>query len=127
MTEGDISHTFRRFKDGHYTLGDRKVAPFIRQNIQRLERAGLSPSMIRVVGATALSSRNRLDSVQNWDNAYLSFGILQWSAGPGNAAGALPALLALHRSTYPADSSGSLPGTGWVSRPPGKMPTAISR
>ena len=34
-----------------------------------------------------------LDAVNTWDNAFLSFGMFQWTAGTGESRGELPALL----------------------------------
>ena len=39
-------------------------------------------------------NEGNLDAINTWDNAFLSFGLFQWTAGQGSAKGELPALLA---------------------------------
>jgi hypothetical protein len=39
-------------------------------------------------------NEGNLDAINTWDNAFLSFGMFQWTAGTGSGMGELPALLA---------------------------------
>ena len=39
-------------------------------------------------------NEGNLDAINTWDNAFLSFGLFQWTAGTGSGKGELPALLA---------------------------------
>ena len=42
-----------------------------------------------------------LEAVNSYDDAHLSFGIFQWTAGGGDAAGEIAALLAGFKEGYP--------------------------
>ena len=53
----------------------------------------LTRSEINVMVAVA-ENEGRLDAINTWDNAFLSFGMFQWTAGVANSKGELPALLA---------------------------------
>jgi hypothetical protein len=60
--------------------------------------AGLAPSVVRAVAAVS-ANEGRLEAINSYDNAFLSFGLLQWTAGPANGPGELAALLALVQRT----------------------------
>jgi Bacterial SH3 domain len=79
--------------DGFYTLGRTPLADWLRGNPPP---AGLAPSAVRVVRAVSLNEGN-LEAVNSYDNAFLSFGMLQWTAGADSAAGELAGLLDLVR------------------------------
>ena len=59
----------------------------------KLRALKVTQSEINVMIAVAENEGN-LDAINTWDNAFLSFGLFQWTAGQGNAKGELPALLA---------------------------------
>lgn len=63
--------------------------------------SGITPSMVRVVRAASLNE-GRLEAINSYDSAFLSFGIFQWTAGTGAAAGELAAFLALVQREAPA-------------------------
>jgi hypothetical protein len=62
--------------------------------------AGITPSMVRVVRAVSLNE-GRLEAINSYDSAFLSFGMFQWTAGTGDAAGELAALLTLVQRINP--------------------------
>ena len=98
---GRFGHTFRKFKRGLYTFGDHPPLTFIRGHRDMLADLGLTESLIDVMVAVAENEGN-LDAVNTWDNAFLSFGMLQWTAGTGDARGELAALLARLQQQAPA-------------------------
>ncbi len=96
----------RLFRRGVFSIGTTPVADFIQANGHRFN--DIAPSKVRVM---ELSSRNEgnLEAINTWDNAFLSAGIFQWTAGTGSARGELPALLDLFKGLYP-DKFGELFG-----------------
>jgi Bacterial SH3 domain len=54
--------------------------------------ATLPASLVRIARAVSVNE-GRLEAINTWDNAFLSFGIFQWTCGPDVAEGELPALL----------------------------------
>jgi hypothetical protein len=85
---GDITFA-RTFKLGVFTSGKTTLSDFL---------AGeptfdtVSPSLVRVMNAVS-ANEGRLEAINTWDNAFLTFGAVQWTVGSGTAAGELAALL----------------------------------
>lgn len=80
-----------RFRQGLYHRGTTPLEAFLQDPAQA--PAGLAPSVQRVLAAVS-QNEGRLEAINTWDAAFLSFGFLQWTAGTGSAPGELPALLA---------------------------------
>jgi hypothetical protein len=59
---------------------------------------GLAPSVIRAVSAVS-ANEGRLEAINSYDNAFLSYGLLQWTAGAASGPGELAALLTLVQRT----------------------------
>ena len=89
----------KKCRNGLYNYGKTTIGDFIRLN--RGAFADLPPSMVRVMEAVSANEGN-LEALNTWDNAFLSFGILQWTAGAGTGAGELPALLGRLKQEYAA-------------------------
>ncbi len=83
--------------NGFFTLGKTTVDSWLAGNPAGLN---LAPSLIRVIRAVS-HNEGRLEAINSWDNAFLSFGMFQWTAGARSAAGELAGLLALVRHTNP--------------------------
>ena len=83
---------FTKFKRGVYVFGQRKPLDFIEAHRPSLSGLGLTDSAINVMAAVSENEGN-LDAINTWDNAFLTFGMFQWTAGVGNGRGELPALL----------------------------------
>lgn len=98
VSDGAHEKRFTRFKKGIYTYGDRATARFLEAGGERVARLGVTPSALNVALAVAENEGN-LDAINTWDNAFLSFGMFQWTAGSGDAKGELPALLARLKAT----------------------------
>ena len=79
----------RTFKLGVFTSGKTTLADFL---ARERTLSTVSPSLVRVMQAVS-ANEGRLEAINTWDNAFLTFGALQWTVGAGNADGELAALL----------------------------------
>lgn len=93
VSDGIRQKRFGKFRLGLYTAGSQTPAQFVRTHAARLRDLGVTRSEIKVMIAVAENEGN-LDAINTWDNAFLSFGLFQWTAGTGSSRGELPALLA---------------------------------
>lgn len=89
------------FKLGISRIGNFNTEKFIENNGALLSELNLSSSEINTLLATSQNEGN-LDSINTWDNSYLSWGMFQWTMGPLTDAGELPALLKLIKEKQPA-------------------------
>jgi len=101
VSDGSIEARFTRFKNGVYTAGGEKPLEFIDQNRSSLVSGGLSDSAVNVMVAVSENEGN-LDAVNTWDNAFLSFGMFQWTVGTERGQGELAALLKKVSESDPA-------------------------
>ncbi len=90
----------KRFKKGIFRGGRHQPEDFLRAETALLAELALSPSEIQVMLGTAENEGN-LDAVNTWDNAFLSFGIFQWTSGTGDDPGELPKLLSRIKALEP--------------------------
>ncbi|MBL7703377.1 MAG: LysM peptidoglycan-binding domain-containing protein [Ferruginibacter sp.] len=88
------------FKLGISRIGNFNTEKFIENNASLLSALNLSSSEINTLLATSQNEGN-LDSINTWDNSYLSWGMFQWTMGPLTDAGELPALLKLIKEKQP--------------------------
>lgn len=93
VSDGVHRKRFVRKNQGAWTLGNQKPAAFVKSHADRLRSLKVTQSEINVIIAVAENEGN-LDAINTWDNAFLSFGMFQWTAGTGSAKGELPGLLA---------------------------------
>ena len=100
VSDGDRDVRFAKFRLGLFTPGTNKPAGFVESHANELRAIGVTQSEINVMIAVAENEGN-LDAINTWDNAFLSFGIFQWTAGPGSGKGELPALLARIKNEDP--------------------------
>ncbi|MBP8246730.1 MAG: hypothetical protein KAX56_07685 [Phenylobacterium sp.] len=84
-------------KAGFYTVGRTSLAAWLAGNPPP---PGLKPSAVRVVRAIS-ANEGLLEAINSYDNSYMSFGVFQWTCGPGTDPGELPALLAALKRTSP--------------------------
>jgi LysM repeat protein len=89
------------FKKGISRIGSFNTEKFIENNPALLASLNLSTSEINTLLATSQNEGN-LDSINTWDNSYLSWGMFQWTMGPLTDAGELPSLLKLIKEKQPA-------------------------
>ena len=76
---------------GFQVNGETRVDAFVAAN--PAAGVGVTPSALRCYTGV-MGNEGRLEAVNTYDRAFLSFGIMQWTAGPGNGDGELAALLA---------------------------------
>jgi hypothetical protein len=88
-------------KSGIFRTGSFNTERFITDNAALLATLKLSSSEINTLLATSQNEGN-LDSINSYDNSYLSWGMFQWTMGPLGDAGELPALLKLIKAKQPA-------------------------
>lgn len=92
VSDGSHRKKFPAFKSGFYTSGVQKTQTFIDENRAELNRRGMSDSALNVMIGVSENEGN-LDAINTWDNAFLTFGMFQWTIGTKRAQGELPALL----------------------------------
>lgn len=79
-----------RVKAGFMTSGLTGIDAFVATHPEAA--AGLTPSTLRALSAVKGNEGN-LEAVNSYDNAFLSFGIMQWTAGAAGGKGELGAFL----------------------------------
>jgi hypothetical protein len=93
VSDGLLRKSFIKFRKGLYTMGSHKPAHFVGAHAAGLRALKITESELNVMIAVAENEGN-LDAINTWDNAFLSFGMFQWTVGTGTGKGELPALLA---------------------------------
>jgi hypothetical protein len=86
------------FKSGFYTVGETTMTAWLAGDPSL--PPGTSESVRKVVAAMS-SVEGGLEAVNSYDDAHLSFGVFQWTAGVGDGAGELAALLARFKNNDP--------------------------
>lgn len=89
-----------RYKLGISRLGSFNTEKFIAGNASLLTALKLSKSEINTLLATSQNEGN-LDSINTWDNSFLSCGMFQWTLGQRTDPGELPALLKVIKEKQP--------------------------
>jgi len=89
---GGSEARFTKYKRGAYVIGRHRPLDFINANRAQLSDLGLTDSAVNVMTAVSENEGN-LDAINTWDNAFMTFGMFQWTAGTGSDRGELPALL----------------------------------
>lgn len=79
-----------KFKLGIFNFGETSIRSFVGANPQAFPN--LSQSRLRVMSAVS-ANEGRLEAINTWDSAFLTFGCFQWTVGADNAAGELPAMV----------------------------------
>lgn len=77
-------------KPGVFNLGNTSIPRFVSQQPDRF--ASLEPSRLRAMQAVS-ANEGLLEAINTFDNSFLTFGAFQWTAGAGDGAGELPALI----------------------------------
>jgi hypothetical protein len=80
----------KRFKKGVFNFGKTSIGQFVRNH--RVDFPGISPSLLNVMEAVS-ENEGKLEAINTWDDAFMTFGVFQWTAGQTNARGELAALL----------------------------------
>src|SRR6185436_1575219 len=75
---------------GIFNNGSTSILDFVQANPTVF--ANLSPSRLRVMSAVSVNE-GKLEAINTWDNAFLTFGCFQWTVGADNGDGELPAMV----------------------------------
>ncbi|MCZ6890143.1 MAG: LysM domain-containing protein [Gammaproteobacteria bacterium] len=100
--DGEWHRIGTRKNAGLYRIGNQEPERFIADNAAMLSDLNLTRSEIAVMAATSENEGN-FDAVNTWDGHFLSFGIFQWTSGPKDGPGELPALLQKIKTSFPDD------------------------
>jgi hypothetical protein len=115
----------KKFKLGLFNNGNTSIADFVRANPGSFP--SLSTSRLRVMSAVSVNE-GKLEAINTWDNAFLTFGCFQWTAG-ANGAGELPAMVNRLKQANPIVFNDLLGQFGLdvasVSSSPGQTPTGF--
>lgn len=90
-TAPDGTRFGKAFKLGVFNFGDTSISAFVGSNPSLF--AGLPPSRLRVMQAVS-ENEGKLEAINTWDSAFLTFGIFQWTVGTDSGPGELPSLIA---------------------------------
>jgi hypothetical protein len=116
----------QKFEQGIFNNGNTSIADFVRANPAAFPN--LSGSRLRVMSAVSVNE-GKLEAINTFDNAFLTFGCFQWTVGTGTGAGELPAMVERLKNTD-QDAFTQLLGqfgldVASVSSPPGQTPTGF--
>src|SRR5688572_8725883 len=116
----------KQFKKGIFNNGTTSIADFV--SALQAAFAGISPSRLRVMAAVS-ANEGKLEAINTWDNAFVTFGCFQWTVGAENDPGELPAMVNRLKQTNPGVFQQLLGQFGLdiasVSSPPGVTPTGF--
>jgi hypothetical protein len=111
---------------GIFNNGNTSILDFVQANPTAF--ANLSPSRVRVMSAVSVNE-GKLEAINTWDNAFLTFGCFQWTAGADNGAGELPAMVNHLKQSNPVAFDQMLGQFGLdvasVNSSPGQTPTGF--
>ncbi|MDH5542773.1 MAG: SH3 domain-containing protein [Nitrospinota bacterium] len=88
----------KKYKLGIYNAGSTSIAEFIQKNKSRFKN--ISQSLLNVMKAVS-ENEGKFESINTWDNCFLSAGVFQWTTGPGSEAGELAAVLEKLKERFP--------------------------
>ena len=116
----------KKFQLGIFNNGRTSIADFVQANPTVF--TDISPSRLRVMSAVS-ANEGKLEAINTFDNAFLTFGCFQWTVGTGTGAGELPAMVNQLKQKDAAVFDQLLGQFGLdiasVSKPPGQTPTGF--
>ncbi|HEY0546341.1 MAG TPA: SH3 domain-containing protein [Pyrinomonadaceae bacterium] len=116
----------RKNKLGIYNYGQTSIGQFVSAHSEVF--TALSPSRLSVMQAVS-ANEGKLEAINTWDNAFLTFGAFQWTAGAGSGAGELVSLIARLKQSDESVFNQLFGQSGLdvasVSSPPGQTPTGF--
>lgn len=92
VSDGIDTRSFRKHRQGLFTIGDLSIEAFIDRNRATLKARGMTDSGLNIMIGVSANEGN-LDAINTWDRAFMTFGCFQWTLGVGDGQGELPALL----------------------------------
>jgi hypothetical protein len=116
----------KKFKLGIFNNGNTSIADFVRANPATF--TNLSPSRLRVMSAVSVNE-GKLEAINTWDNAFLTFGCFQWTVGAEGGGGELAGMVNRLKQADPVAFNRLLGQFGLdvasVSSPPNQTPTGF--
>lgn len=104
VTDGNVEGRFpmfvRKSWQGLFTSGKLEIKDFIQSDGAMLEDLDMTKSSINVMSAVS-DNEGKLEAINAYDGAFLSFGIFQWTLGTRDSEGELPALLKRVKDAFP--------------------------
>lgn len=89
----------KRYELGLFNYGTTSIGDFL--GGQAVLFSNVSQSLVRVMQAVS-ANEGKLEAINTWDNAFMTFGIMQWTAGTGSAGGEIVDLLWRLKADYAA-------------------------
>lgn len=80
----------KRFKLGIFNFGQTSIGQFVAAHRELFP--DVAPSRLRVMEAVS-SNEGKLEAINTWDSAFLTFGCFQWTVGTDVGDGELPAMI----------------------------------
>lgn len=80
----------KKFKLGIFNFGQTSIGDFVKAHRELFP--GVSPSRLRVMEAVS-SNEGKLEAINTWDSAFLTFGCFQWTVGTDSGDGELPPMI----------------------------------
>lgn len=80
----------KKFKLGIFNFGQTSIGQFVAAHRELFP--GVSPSRLRVMEAVS-SNEGKLEAINTWDSAFLTFGCFQWTIGTADGDGELPPMI----------------------------------
>ncbi len=116
----------KKFKLGIFNNGSTSIGDFVGANPGAFPSLALS--RLRVMSAVSVNE-GKLEAINTYDNAFLTFGCFQWTVGAGDGGGELPAMANLLKQTNAAAFDQLLGQFGLdiasVNSPAGQPPTGF--
>ena len=91
VSDGVDTKKFGKFSKGLFTYGSLSIEAFIADNKETLKAHGMTESAMNIMIGVS-ENEGKLDAINTWDNAFMTFGCFQWTIGVGKGQGELPAL-----------------------------------
>ena len=111
---------------GIFNIGNTSIADFVAANPGTF--SSLSDSRLRVMSAVSVNE-GKLEAINTFDNAFLTFGCFQWTVGVADGAGELPAMVNHLKQSDPTAFDDLLGQFGLdiasVNSPAGQPPTGF--
>jgi hypothetical protein len=79
-----------KFRLGVFNVGKTSIGQFVSAHPDRF--ASVAPSRLRVMQAVS-ENEGKLEAINTWDNAFLTFGCFQWIVGVDSGPGELPSVI----------------------------------
>ena len=80
----------KKFKLGIFNFGQTSIGQFVAAHRELFP--DVAPSRLRVMEAVS-SNEGKLEAINTWDSAFLTFGCFQWTVGTAGGDGELPAMI----------------------------------